>query len=359
MKIRVDKRRWLRTVALICGIFMMLSLICCISCAWIGRLFPALDAADRWKGSSELSFTQVACYLPINQGYTEADIVQFQKALSGALVENSLSPPEGGRLFSDSWSAEAELTISGTRGSSTAWGIGVGGNYFLFHPLRLLSGSYFSPDDLMNDRVVLDEELAWGLFGSSNVAGMEVSIGGRPFIVAGVVEREDDFASKKAYQNGPGLFLPYGALFALTEQKISCYEIVLPDLVSGFGVGLVEEYFDLRGGDLVDNSTRHSVSSLLKVVGDFGIRSMQKNGVVFPYWENAARMAEDYMALLLAVGVLFAIFPCTVVLILLLRLITSVFRKLRKTVPEVLDEIIERKKRKRYRQRHDHATKIG
>ncbi len=38
---------------------------------------------------------------------------------------------------------------------------------------------------------------------------------------------------------------------------------------------------------------------IFKVVGDFGKRSMNTEGVVYPYWENAARLLEDYMALTL------------------------------------------------------------
>lgn len=77
----------------------------------------------------------------------------------------------------------------------TVTAVGAGGNYFLFHPLTLLSGGYISDEDYMADRVVLDAQTAFNLFGSSDVAGMEVTINGRTFPIAGVVQSESDFAT--------------------------------------------------------------------------------------------------------------------------------------------------------------------
>lgn len=61
----------------------------------------------------------------------------------------------------------------------------MGGNFFDFHPIRLLSGNYISPDDLMKDRVLLDEDTAWLLFGGTQLEGLSFKIDGVPFVVAG------------------------------------------------------------------------------------------------------------------------------------------------------------------------------
>ena len=97
----------------------------------------------------------------------------------------------------------------------------------------------------MLDRVVLDETLAWQLFGGFDVAGLTIQINGQPFQVAGVVRRESDFASKEAYLDGARLFLSYSAMAALDENsKITCYEIVLPDPITGFGLSTVSDNID-------------------------------------------------------------------------------------------------------------------
>jgi len=96
--------------------------------------------------------------------------------------------------------------------------IAVGGNFFDFHPIRLLSGNYITPDDLMQDRVLLDEETAWLLFGGTELSGMSFKINGVPFVVAGVIQREQDFASEKAYSSGMGIYMSYDGYSSLFEE---------------------------------------------------------------------------------------------------------------------------------------------
>lgn len=101
------------------------------------------------------------------------------------MIDASLEAPEGGSLYQDAWSGTAtSVAVSGPAGKSNVKTYGVGGDFFLFHPYTLLSGSYIAESDFAQDRVVLDENLAWQLFGSSDVAGMEVTIGERNYPVA-------------------------------------------------------------------------------------------------------------------------------------------------------------------------------
>ena len=65
------------------------------------------------------------------------------------------------------------LTVSTERGNAQVKVTGVGGDYFRFHPLKLRSGSYLMETDLMKDRVLLDEELAWKLFGGMELTGSQ------------------------------------------------------------------------------------------------------------------------------------------------------------------------------------------
>ena len=76
-------------------------------------------------------------------------------------------------VYTDAYCAFGKTSVTGDHGSSDASVVAVGGNYFLFHPLDLVSGTYFSESDVMHDRVVLDETLAWKLFGGSNLTGMD------------------------------------------------------------------------------------------------------------------------------------------------------------------------------------------
>ena len=137
----------------------------------------------------------------------------------------------------------------------------------------------------------------------------------------------------------------------LTEAGITCYEIVLPDMISGFGLSLVRDNFSVGTGDIVQNTGRFSVSGLLAVIGDFGSRSMRNNGVIYPYWENAVRMIEDYLALLLVLMTAFAICPVVCGIVLVVRLAVRSYRTAVKRITAAAVSLQERAREKKYAKR--------
>lgn len=343
----MSKRR--RYIWAASGILVLLAGLCTAAAFWLSVQLNSLDAARRWRGESEMRFAQVACFFPVDDTRSVEDVVQFRRALEQKLSEESLAAPQNGSLFQDAYSGEGTLTIAADHGTASVHCIGVGGDFFLFHPMELRSGSLLSERDLMQDRVVLDENLAWTLFGSSDVAGMTVTIGQTPFVVSGVVHREDDCFSQAAYPEEESLlFLSYDAFHALTEQGINCYEIVLPDVVSGYGLGLVKEELDVGRGDIVENSRRYSVESLLAVAGDFGRRSMRQNGVIYPYWENAVRMTEDWLSLLLVLSGVFLLFPAAAILAEVIRAAVKIGTYVKRKLPESASAMVERRRERQY-----------
>ncbi len=348
MKIHVNKRKWY--FALLNGVLLVLTGICVLLFAHVAGTLDSIHAADRWRGDSDMRFAQIACFLPVDTPKSEADIMGFRRTLDQKLVDASLEAEEGKSLYADAYSGTANMRVTGDHGSADVKAIGVGGNFFLFHPLQLRSGSYISESDLMQDRVVLDEVLAWQLFGGYDVAGMTVTIGGKPYYVAGVVRRESDFATKDAYLDGAGMFISYSAFHGLTEEEadISCYEIVMPDMISGFARNLVSENFSVGAGDIVENSSRYSLGNLWSVILAYGHRSMRSNGVIYPYWENAVRLTEDYLALLTVLTALFALCPAVTALVLAVKYVILGYRQVKRRVPARLEAMAEKKKEKKY-----------
>lgn len=315
----------------------------------MANTLESLTAAERFRGGGETRFAQLACFLPVGEGKTEEDILTFRQSLEGKMVEQSLEAPEGGRLYIDAYCAAASVNVNSEGGAASVEAVGVGGDFFYFHPFQLRSGAYFDGEDLMDDLVVLDEELAWKLFGGTDLAGMTVYINEEPFVVAGVISREEDFASKKAYSGDGGLFMSFSAMSRLIEEvTISSYEVVMPDPISGYAKGVVKEIFPIGKGDVVENSDRYGLPHLVtEVIGGFGQRSMRTNGVVYPYWENAVRLTEDYAALLLALAVVFGICPAGFALVFGILAVRRGYRYLKKTVPEKVEAGIEKRREKR------------
>ena len=315
----------------------------------------SVRGAERFRGDSDMRFAQIACYLPVGKGKEESDILTFRQTLDTKLMEQSLEAPENGSLYIDAYSTSATVTASSDSSKNVqVEAIAVGGEFFYFHPLQLRSGSYISSDDLMDDLVVLDEELAWRLFGGVELEGMTLTINNQPFMVAGVISRETDFATKRAYSGEAGLFMSYSALKRLVDTTtISCYEIIMPDPITNFAMGVVKESFPPEQVDVVENSSRYSLVHLLSVIGSFGDRSMRVNGVIYPYWENAIRLTEDYASLLLILSVLFALCPLTFAAVLIIKYIVRGYRKVKKAVPEKVEAVIEQRREERLEREYE------
>jgi len=347
-------RRWLFT-----GVLTVLLLACATCAVGLCLVSHTLDtsAALRFRGNSETRFAQIAAFLPVGKGKTEEDIFAFRQSLEAKFVEQALESPEGGSLYLDAYSGRADVELKSEHGSAQVTAFGVGGDFFYFHPLPLRSGSYIAERDLMDDLVVLDEVLAWRLFGGTDLTGLTVQIGGTPFVISGVVTMESDFASSRAYGSDGCLFLSFSALQKLAEDtSVDCYEIVLPDPITGYGRGIVEETFSPEVCDVVENSSRYTLGHLLDVIGSFGERSMRVNGVIYPYWENAMRLTEDYAAALLVLTALFGLCPAATALVLAIRGLVRGWRYVKEKVPERVEAAVERRREQEYSEFLDNET---
>lgn len=315
----------------------------------VSSSFETVTAARRFSGESGIRFAQLACFLPVGEEKTEEDIWSIRQSLKAKFVEQSLEAPEGGSLFIDAYSASASVSVATDHGTAQVTALGVGGSFFYFHPLRLRSGAYIAERDLMDDLVVLDEALAWRLFGGMELTGMTLYINGEPFVVAGVVTMEEDFATDRALNREGSLFLSYSALHRLDDElSVDCYEIVLPDPISGYARGVMEQLLPSDEELLVENSGRFSLERLWKLIGSFGERSMRECAVVYPYWENALRFAEDRAALFLVLAVVAALLPFVTAIVLAVRRCRALWRFARNAASAGLANAVERHKEKRF-----------
>ena len=346
-----------RLFALLCLLCALAALLCLWQTRSLSLSLPSQQAAERWQGESDTRFAQVSCFVPADRTLSRADIFAFRTTMLQKLREAESGLAERAGSWHDAWSATGSVTASGERGSSEAAVIAVGGGFFDFHPLRLLSGCYLRENDLGTDRVVLDEELAWRLFGGTELDGMELRLNGQLFSIAGVVERENDAASRAAYTDGPGLYMSDASYAALTgEESLCCYELLLPEPVKGWALNLARENFPLGGGEAVQNSGRFSLPRLLALRGSMDERTMQSRGLRYPYWENAARLVENRCLCLLTAAFLLALLPFAALLALLWTLLRRFGARLRDSLlPRWKDraaEAVRRPQRRRWEKRH-------
>lgn len=295
------------------GISFAAFLILLLVTNYLGNIQTTQTAARRWN--SEGGVSQVSCFFAVGSGISEDRLIEFEHTVDGALTDASVvleSENPSARLWADAYSADGRITLSTDRATLTADAIGIGGDFFLFHPVKLLYGAYFSGNDLMQDYCVIDADAAWQLFGSSDVAGMMVFIGGRPHIVTGVVERPSGRLAEAAGLDSTLVYVSYQTLSELGQcNGINHYEILLPNPVTNFAVNYIRESLgsDEKRTEVVENTSRYSLLSRLKLLTQFGTRSMNGKAVIYPYWENIARGYEDILTLLTLFELLFLLYP--------------------------------------------------
>lgn len=283
------------------------------------------QAAARWD--KEGGSAQVSCFLAENVPLDEFKIMSFEKQLEQSLLEVLPADEQGGengkRLFIDAYSSLGRITVTSEKGKiENAAAVGIGGDFFQFHPMQLVSGGYFSGNDLMKDFVVLDEEAAWQLFGSNDVAGMSVMIGDIPHYVSGVIKRQSGRFAESAGLDKTVVFVSNESLAAYGDsQGISIYEVTAPNPVKGFVYKCLKEKLGVEESNMVvvENSSRYSAEALIPVILAYGARSMQNTAVKFPYWENIARGWEDIRALVLLLQFLLLAVSGVIILVFLIN----------------------------------------
>lgn len=319
-------KKWLRSLSgkqiklgISAGISAVIFLILTGVISLLSGRLTEQQIAKRW--SSEGGVAQVSCFFSPNAGISQDTIESFEHSLDSKLKEASIeltSSNPGARLWADAYSADGTITLTSDKASIQADALGIGGDFFLFHQLLLLNGSYFSGNDLMKDYVVLDEDAAWQLFGSNNVAGMTVNIGGRPHMVIGVVQRPKGRLYEAAGLDSMRVYVSYETLSTYGScSGINHYEIVMPNPVKEFALGYVQEQLGSKEKEveILENSTRYRLGKRLKLLMEFGTRSMNGKAIIYPYWENVARGYEDILTLLTLFQMLFLIYPSVLLLI--------------------------------------------
>lgn len=308
---------------LIAGIVLfLLGLSLLLAAALLPRPLQSQLQAERWAGESGGRFAQFDCILAPGKTLEPSAIYGFRETALNKLAASDDGLPADGSAICDAWSAGGTLKITGPRGSFDVSALAVGGRFFDFHPQSLLSGVFLAESDLQKDRVVLDEQLAWMLFGAFDVTGMAVTVGDAELRVAGVVTQPEDRFTRLAGGAAPTVYLSYECRPLLSGEGVVCYETVLPDPVKGFAKSVAEGTFASQG--MVAQSTdRFSFAASLRRLTKLTQQGVRTDSVIFPLWENAAVIAENTCAILRAFALLCLVFPAVLLIAAAVRLLRS------------------------------------
>ncbi len=291
--------------------------------------------AERWSATGQVS--QISVFYAEDAMEGEGAFRGIEQQVESALTQASVTNEnENARLWIDAVSCPGKVSLISDRTSVEVNAVGVSGEFFQFHPQKQISGGLLRADDMMQDGIVIDKETAWQLFGSYDVVGMQVMIGQVPHFITGVIERGQGRMDSAA---GLEKSICYLSLESLENYGVVTggftYEIVMPNPIKNFALSAIQTAVGSDSGAVVvENTGRYSLLSLIKVLREFGIRSMSRQGIVYPYWENIARGYEDILAVTLLVKSVLLISPVLFVILV----IHYLWKKKTWTVKSVLQQ---------------------
>jgi len=330
----VEKITWKRIIVIcICLCFLFVAIILHGVRVHLVKQLKSQNVVSRW--SEENDWAQISSFFSVREDIQPEKIMQIRYTIQQKLKEESITVTDensSARLYVDCYSANGEVVATNEENSFSGNAYGIGGDYFIFHPLNLIYGNYFSESDLLDDYVIVDKEIAWKLFGSSNVVGEYISIQNIPHMIIGVYERDSDSMNQLAGNGEPTMYLSYHSLANYgTNRGIKTYEIILQNPVTGFAKKFMDEVLamDEDSVSMVENSSRYQLSSLWGIIRSFPVRSMSMNGIIYPFWENIARGYEDVAVRLLKFEMVCFIIPFIYIVFLCLRIRKAIVEKLR------------------------------
>ncbi|MBO4377805.1 MAG: ABC transporter permease [Clostridia bacterium] len=300
-----------RLICLIVALaLVLLALIPCYCWMRLREGFQEQTAAERWRGSNDAHFAQVSCFLDERAGITADQEYAVRQSLEDTLAGET----------EERWilALSGSCSVTAARNSTqiTARGVYTSGSYNHFHPIQMVSGSWFDPKEVNRDGVVLDMQLAWKLFGGYDLQGMSITINGIPVQISGVARVPETAVEQDIYGQTPTLWLSMDLMNRLGMYAAATYvEAVLPNPVENFAVEKLKSVLGSGSTiEIIENTGRFRFLNCLKVFLHPDSRVVRTSSVAYPYWENAARVAESRCGMYAAAIVLLMVFPVTVAL---------------------------------------------
>ena len=204
-------RLWQKAGLLICVLFWISSYVIGIVCARLTEGMPDQNYASRW--ALEGGSSQVSAFFSDNALFSDESVDAMQMYLSGKMMEASLGLSEqqienGARLYDVCYSGLGMAEISTPSDSVIIF------SHFSF----IGAGYYFSEDESMKDRILLDDRTAWRLFGSPYIVGESVDIGGISHYIAGVFKAPTERFYKQSGMGDYLVYISYDSLCKYTEK---------------------------------------------------------------------------------------------------------------------------------------------
>lgn len=371
LKLNINKKK---LVLLCINIILIVAFIVLSIFAKKGvRMLYSQQEARRWEDEKN-SYAQVSAFASPGRNLQEEDIASIRSSVMETLSKDSLNESSrASRVWIDAYSGECKTEFRKDNNTLSVTAVGVGGEFFQFHPIPLLSGSYISEEDLNQDRVVVDENFAWAMFGSNDIVGMQIWLGNSIYTIAGVTAVDEESLYCTAYGDSNRIYMPYSQLKKQQENlMITCYEAVMPNPISNYAFytlrtacGIEEENeevikkaenpLDFEDIQVMENSNRFDTMKLLEGLKNRKLQVMRPNSVGYPVWENLARVEVQRQQNLLVLRFLLLICP----FVCLVLWLYGLWKRRTWTVKSICGNMIERIRQKREERAEEERRRLA
>ena len=307
-------------------------------------------AAQRWE-TEQKPYSLSTVFLQDQDAVPQTAIPEIRLAVENAMTGAGVAAEDYPWLFAFSRTEQVELK-NGVAGTDVEMTL-ISGDYFKIHPMTIRHGWYLDESEVMRDRIILDRQTAWDLFYSDNVVGQYLEWNGHRYVVAAVVDLELGKHSQMAAGDAQRAWAFADSPAADTEKGFTCVEMVLPQPVEGFGVSTMQSVLESylpKNATALDNSNRFSLFNRWEALKTISTRWITNQAIIYPYYENAARLVENHLALRLIPEALLVGFAGVSVFIWLLILNGKRTWGLH-SIPKAIERAIEKKRTREYEAR--------
>lgn len=290
------------------AILLVLGALEWIVSACAGRL-SYLGAGKRWSSDGE-RYAVINAYMEDGCGVNSNTVDMWAYSINNALTEASIDATGDARPWTWCASFDTNLRLTGPKNSANAEVMVCAGDFFVFREMKFVSGSGFLNDRSNPMGVVLDDDLAWKLFGAVDIAGMTLTINDIEYTVTGVTKPDSEKGVYGyTYGDSPRMYMSAAGYERLgMDYTFTVYETALPNPVKGFAKNIFDGTVSLNEdkSDVIEATDRFSLRSRFENMKKLKYSWISVNRIEYPYWENEARVYDYRCAVLMILEIIVA-----------------------------------------------------
>ena len=104
MKKRGNRKKKRIVFAIVNGALLLIMAACLITTAILSNTLASQKEASRWRGESDMEFSQISCFIPVDEKIGLEKVSAFRTKLTEELHKAALDIDNDSTLFVDAWS---------------------------------------------------------------------------------------------------------------------------------------------------------------------------------------------------------------------------------------------------------------